>query len=557
MKKQLLFMSFIFFIQSIYSLNFEKDGTVYTTLDAQGYLPFSPSYPVLMAADAHEDALLGPGRRIISAEDTIAIIYISITSDPTNDEKLVQAYSVDNGNNWQAFQTGGNYSNNIKADMDQGIDINSTMGWMAKNFIAWNEFDTLFYAYDEYPPYSIYNPVPVSVNGGNSENTLCSWGLGDTVCILSGIDTINGWRSTDHGSNWEHFFFRLPSGDFVSSPAIIENGVNGYAFALYGISNSVNSPIIPLYRETTDYGVTWSNEDTLFNVQVGGRTLSLSETGGYSVFVTPENNCPYIVVVLDTSEGVVTSNEFGELYFIKPFGGSPGNYIFDPAQAVPIAAADTGVFDHIASSPSLFNVYGIISLDPLIFGSAMWMTFCAYTDTVIGNDTVYSCQLFAAMSDDSGTTWSVNRITSADTSFEYYRPKSTYFKWFLCPVYQPYFQVIHNIDTPGNEIYFSGILMPYYVNIEEIFGDEIPVLYRIKTVFSDENILFEIDLPEGGYTKIKLFDASGRLVSDRDFGYLSAGRHSMRLFQNSIPCGLYFYTFTSGGFQQKGKFVLP
>ncbi|MBN2364515.1 hypothetical protein JXL83_10345 [candidate division WOR-3 bacterium] len=557
MKKQLLFMSFFLFIQSIYSLNFEKDGTVYTTLDAQGYLLFSPSYPVFITAEAHEDALLGPGRKIISSYDTIAIIFAVKTSDPVYDMLLHQSYSTDNGNNWSYNQLGSNFTMRIKTDIDQGYNYEYPSSPAVENFIVWNEFNTLFFTYDENPPWAIYNPHEIDSTYSHYGHTICVWGNGDTICILSGIDTINGWRSTDHGSNWEHFVFRAPSADYITSSAVIENGLNGYAFAFYAVSNSDSSPKIPLYRETTDYGVTWSDEETLFNVQTGGQILSLSLKGGYGVFVSPEENVPYIAAIFDNSEDMWDSFEYGELYFIKPSGGSPGNYVFDPSGAIPIAAGDTSVFEQIASSPSIFDIYGVISIEPPIFGSALWITFSAVADTVIGNDTLYSTQLYAAMSDDSGTTWNVNRITPADTSIEYYRPKSTYLKWLLNPVYQPYFQVIHNIDTPGNRIYFSGIQMPYYVNIEEIFGDEIPVLYRIKTVFSDENILFEIDLPEGGYTKIKLFDASGRLVSDRDFGYLSAGRHSMRLFQNSIPCGLYFYTFTSGGFQQKGKIVLP
>lgn len=162
MKKQFLFSIFILTTQIVYPLNFEKNGKVFTTINSCNYLPFSPSYPVLITTGGHEEALMGPGRKIISADDTIAVIFAEKNMDPNFDMFLYQSYSTDNGNNWNVNGIGHNWSRRIKTDIDQCINHDYPFYTFSLNhFLSFNEMDTLFFSYDDLPPFALYNLISV------------------------------------------------------------------------------------------------------------------------------------------------------------------------------------------------------------------------------------------------------------------------------------------------------------------------------------------------------------------------------------------------------------
>ena len=91
-----------------------------------------------------------------------------------------------------------------------------------------------------------------------------------------------------------------------------------------------------------------------------------------------------------------------------------------------------------------------------------------------------------------------------------------------------------------------------YVGVEEDpVGNTQPNVFDIIATNSGRNCSFNLSVPAGGITSLKIYDATGREVAELVNRHLSAGRYDFNWTAESN--GTYIYRMTSDGFSQSGK----
>lgn len=519
----------------------------------------SYSTPVRISPNANYKGIVQPGRNVISHGDTICVIYSNTTSDPNNFQRFMQAYSTDNGATWIIATIGTQDVTKTYPDMDQLIDLCSYDPLNVNPYIVWIEViyptnkSVINFSKDDYVPYSLFTPVPID-NSQGSFPTIMAWGGGETLLVTTITDSFDifTYRSIDSGQNWVKGVYLSSIGTSEGQVgAMIDNGNNGYGIAFYGKQENAGDNIQAYYKETTDYGVTWTSSETLISV-IADQTLSMSLTG-YSCVVDPFTNMPYFLLKLDTSKNCSQSYNFGELYFIKPSGGSPGSYIFDHSNPVKIVTGIDSIFEHIAGFPTIGTCLNSWSYDSTLYGF-----FNAYADTVIGNDTITTLEIFATISSDGGVIWNNYLITPAfDTSFQKNFASSSPYSIGIYPnlnIDLVFCECVNANNTDHLDLYYMNVDI-ISLGIEEKVEENISV-FNVSTIAMNGICRLNISLPESGNTKVEIFDTSGRIVTEVVNQYLSKGEYSFDWNYKNSASGIYLYRMSSSGFITSGKVII-
>ncbi|MBN2362570.1 T9SS type A sorting domain-containing protein [candidate division WOR-3 bacterium] len=565
MKKSLMIVSFLLLAWSIYS-----DVLVDATDLAMPVSSAKPpnlgklATPVLITSDMNWRGVVQPGRNVIAKGDTISVVYSVTTTDPTFTQQMYQSYSVDGGLIWTANQIGHNWCVRTYPHSDQINNITSSDPLGVSPYIIWQEKlastvnDTLFFAYDDYPVFALFNPVPVNVGLSSYFSYICVWGDGDTL-FATALDwitkDIRGWTSEDYGQNWTQVPFRTIGSDAGAVQALVDNGSDGYGFAYYGLQYVSGRPIYPKFKETTDYGQTWTSEQEFLNIAVTdslGNDDTLSVTWqGFSLIVDPNTNIPYIAGKFDPHKDPDYSYNYGEIWFTKPSTGIPGAYTFDANNPIPVFTGDPNVFEHLAGYATISYYYSYPDS-----GIVLMIFFDA-----LAQDSL-SWQLYCASSIDEGNTWDVQQVTPNDTAMEndmvdasYYVSQNGDVSIVFCNS-----SGTHN-ETDHLEYYYLPVnvvmdlgLPP--VSVEENTVVVIPSVYRVNASTTRGQCSFAVGLPEGGMTSLKVYDATGRMVTELVNRYLSAGQYNFSWNTSGIPSGNYIYRLKSNGFVTTGKVIV-
>lgn len=296
----------------------------------------------------------------------------------------------------------------------------------------------------------------------------------------------------------------------------------------FGRQESATSPILPYYMESTDYGLTWTSPRHLMIGTAGNPpdTLSMNSTG-YSIMVDYYSKIPYILIKLDSCRNSLNSYDLGEIYFIKPNSGNPGNWSFDSCNPVPIITGNPSVFEHISGYPTLGLLY---------WGDDyyIWDLYGIYGITLSVVDTAGSLEyaLTAVYSTDFGNTWDASIINPISSNFSYYFPSCTKHNFI-----HAIFPDQSHIDVTFIKEYPSFIDQGHYhlyhqrfdfwdlLGIQEQPDPEIPLAYIVQTKSSGNQVQFNLTLPQDGHTTLKIYDVTGREVHCLVDRYLSAGTH--------------------------------
>jgi hypothetical protein len=87
---------------------------------------------------------------------------------------------------------------------------------------------------------------------------------------------------------------------------------------------------------------------------------------------------------------------------------------------------------------------------------------------------------------------------------------------------------------------------------------ELPTEYALKVFpnpFNPQTTL-HLAVPMSSDTRVLIFNITGQLVRDQNFGRLQAGYHSLRFDGADLPSGMYFARVQSGTFQNVQKLML-
>jgi len=525
------------------------------------------STPILVSADANWRGIVQPGRNVSVHGDTICVIYSNTTSDPNNFQRFTQAYSVDGGATWTPATVGTADVMRTYPHHDVLYDVTvETDPLNANPYIYWLErlyptnASSVNFSKDDLVPYSIFSPIPVDSVIGYFP-TVMAWGLGDTLFGTAAdvnTDDIYAYRSEDNGVTWVKDANLSSTGSNSGQvAAMVDNGQNGFGVAFYAQQAVVTNNVQPYIVQTTDYGQTWSSPETLMYV-TPGQPLSMTWQG-YSCVVDPVEDIPYFFLKLDTGKDCSSSYNYGELYFIKPNGGTPGAYTFDYTNAIGIVDGGTpGVFEHLAGYPTM-GFYRAADSSTILYG--FFNAFAAgATDTTL--------EIFATTSTDQGVTWNEVQVTDDyDTAFQKNYISSSYYINSTTGEAS----VIFCLGTDGNDTdhldmyhfnvdVVADLGLPtaagYETAVEEGIETILPNLYKV-TAFNRGGVCsFNVSLPDGGNTSLQIFDATGREVSQIVNTYLSAGVHNFNWNSENSSAGNYIYRMTSGGFVTSGKVLI-
>ncbi len=529
--------------------------------------------PVLVSSLGNYRGIIQPGRNIICHGDTISIIYSQTTSNPNDFQRLYQTYSTDGGATWNDGQIGLVDCMRTYPHSDQLYDVNSTTDpisidpqliWLERHYPG--ATGEMYFAHDDLVPYQLFTPYVVDSVIGYFP-TVMAWGLGDTL-FGTAADVNNNdiyqWTSVDKGNTWNTGVLISGSGVSEHVAPMIDNGKDGYGILYYAVQQAAGQAKIPFYTETTDYGVNFTSSDTLMYVWPTANPKPLSMTWmGYSVVVDPVSDIPYFALKLDTMTDPNYSFNWGEIYFTKPNGGTPGAYTFDAHNPVGVVVNDPNTFEHLAGYPTI-GFYRDQSENIVLY-----IIFSAYADTVIGSDTIYTRELWAATSNDEGNTWNLTLAThDFDTMHQYHYPSASYFiddetNGNIHVVYLdgPTGFTPENLDDVSYyHIAFDvvndlGLPAPggYSVGVEEEINETPPSMYDIKALISGKSCNFAVSVPNSGMTSLKIFDISGREVAELVNRHLSAGNYQFNFNAGNLSSGTYMYRLVSDGYSQTGK----
>ncbi|MGC9367491.1 MAG: T9SS type A sorting domain-containing protein [bacterium] len=532
-----------------------------TPIQNYSVLPNKATDTVLITPDANWRGIVQPGRNIIVKGDTVSVVYSQTTTDPNDFQIMYHAYSTDGGANWTPAQVGtGNcmrtYPHQMQMWDESPFSATAYVYWMERYYPG--TVASTYFAYDELTPFQLFTPV-VTINAIAYFVSGTVWA--DSHCFGTGYDwnshDIYGFTSPDLGSYWDSTLL-IPAGSATGQVSpMCDRGDDGYIFLYYGRQEVANSAIDNHYIESTDYGQTWSSPhqmmivdyvDTLGNVD----TLSLTWQG-YSVIVDYYTKIPYVLAKLDYHKDPNYSYNFGEIYFTKPNGGSPGAWTFDSANPVTVIDNDPNTFEHLAGYPTIGYYYDV-DTNIVLYG------FClAFVDTMGSTPAA----LMGLSSTDEGNTWDV-QIASPflSDSFNWYFPSASYYLGSNNSVHVVCIKEGTHNDTDHLNMYHISLDVvndlglptpgPYTVGVEEQLVDPAPSGYRINYSREADNFIFNLALPTGGITTLKIYDASGREINQLVNGYLSAGNYSFN-WNQTVPAGNYLYKITSGGFTHSGK----
>ncbi|MGC9365853.1 MAG: T9SS type A sorting domain-containing protein [bacterium] len=558
----LLFASAVFADQAIYNhdqLVPIKNYSVYSS---------KASDTVLISPNANWRGICQPGRNVIVRGDTVSVIYSQTTTDPNDFQVFYQAYSTDGGANWTPAQVGtGNCMRTYPHQAQMWDENDTTYPYSATAYAYWLErhypgtTGETYYAYDELTPFQLFTPVQMAA-AITYFPTGVVWMDGHrfgTGCD-AGNDDIYGFTSTDAGATWDSTVIS-PAGSANGQVApMIDRGDDGYAFMYYGRQEVSNNRIINYYIETTDYGMTWTSPHQMmvvaFQDSLGNPdTLSLSWQG-YSSVVDYYNKKPYILAKLDNQKDPSYSYNFGEIYFIKPNGGSAGAWTFDSLNPVVVIDNDPNVFENLSGYPTIGYYYDQ-SENIVLYGFSL-----AIIDTMASQ----YLTLMGLTSTDEGNTWDIQIAAPfLSDSFAWYFPSASYYLdnnnhvHVVCikedthndpdnlNLYHISFDVVNDLGLPN-----PG---PYTVGVEEQPINVIPSMYNVVARQNSGLCTFELSIPEGARTSLRIYDASGRQVADLVNSYLTAGTHNIS-WNADVSSGNYIYRMTSGGYSQSGKIFI-
>ena len=512
---------------------------------------FNSSDTHLITSDANWRGLAAPGRRVISHTDTVSVIFTQTTTDPNAFQVFYHAYSTDGGDNWTPVQAGNGNYNQIKSHQAQCFDFYIVEPEISVcPYLFWTENGFPYYTYDELPPFQLFTQVNIC---SISLSSICGVAWDDNHRFATGINTttsdIWGFTSTDGGTSWNSAVI-VPKGAAIDQiAAICDKGSNGYIFLYYGRQLNANGPILTYYIESTNYGITWTSPKSLMTPTInnGQDTLSLS-LSGYSLIVEPLNFTPYIIAKFDTSKSCTESYDFGEIYFTKPSGGNPGNYNFQSDQYTPVIAGSPDSFEHISGFPSI----GLHYQRPYYWYDlkAIYCFSLSALDTLGG----WNSALTAEYSTDLGNSWDVSIVAPILDSFSYYFPNCskhnfdnlshievTFIKEF------PSFSDLDNLHLYHKRYDFYDL-----VGFQEQPGPNIPSYYLVEVKTKNNQIQFNLNLPQDGHTTLKIYDITGREIQTVIDRPLPAGNHVFNWIYDNPP-GNYIYRLTSGEYKNWGR----
>lgn len=410
-------------------------------------------------------------------------------------------YSTDMGTNWSANQT------ILLGDVDKGSPGTDAVGvspYFGRTYLAWTYFVPPFRIVLAYTTNSGVSWSPI-INVNNLDGSGSNRSYGPSVVVSPNGTIYSTWAST------------IPNSPFTEKFIGFSRSTNG------GANWSANETAIPCNGIRTTQLSPWTIRANSFP------TIDVDKTGG------PRNGWIYIAV---TDKN------------ISPAGSDPDIVLH--------SSTDGG---------NSWSAGVRVNNDPINNGRNQFFPYLRVDEgggvNIIYYDnrnSVDSVDVYLSRSDNGGVSFTDYRLTNTR-----FKPVSvsgtgggnmgdnlgmTSGNGNLYPVWMS--------NVSGIFQTWCAIINYTTIGIQHV-SSELPKDYLLKqnypNPFNPETNI-EFSIPESGYTEIKVFDITGKLVSTLASQELQAGSYSVNWDASQVTSGVYFYSLQSGSFRTSRKMIL-
>ena len=530
-------------------------------------------------------AILGPAGKniVVSTDGTVGVIFGAQYTPYDADQPIsgvTVAYSTDFGSTWNNFgptAVGTPPFRRCYPSIDACENFHETAG---NTFFAWMEAPLGYATCPNYTmldenlpsspsfstpallPNDIYPWMPcITVDPDDNSHLICAgWSM-----LLNGDYNVYYWESDDGGYSW---------GDTSRLATYIEDslidhgpfrfGKDGYGFYSYHDADNAHVNRIPYWRETTDYGATWLDPDSI--VPLAYDNLWWSEFDMEVCRDLAGNNFP-VQMHNDTQDG----SGFSQLFYPNPDDpGGPGawNWIVTNLDgAVNGAYAFQGTTWTVAVGRNA-NGGMNVAFEPNL--NVILVTFrgnwTASPPPVDWEDGDY---LGGYVSINGGRDWRVTRPLTGLID----NPST----------YAPCIEMAHRLVEDGDRgdiycftvwcgggtqedmpLYFElGKVLPidttgWYPGVGEYDDGEVTHGFGLSirpTIANGNDCHVAFNIVNPGEVTVKVYDASGRMVDNTFNGHCGVGTHNVDVNTSALANGVYIVSLKQNGITETAKFV--
>ncbi len=387
--------------------------------------------------------------------------------------------------------------------------------------------------------YAYNNPTNNQVLFAASQNGVDSSFY--NVCTnLNAPGTFKGWQVTPNGETAEQY-----------SVAISNDGTR-YGVAAITLTNGA------ILVQSTNGGVTFGAPQTILNWNAADSLGAIR-----SINMIYRGNEPCVVIGLahvDPVAGTFTPGLSSKMVFWSPTING-GNYVtIDQAPGLSGSNTTNDVF--------VSCTRGVVGMSK--DNNAIYVAYNkARNDTnEIGNNFF---DIYTSYSTHNGTSWSTPfQCTNNSGPLRDYRyvaiaPSNSY----DAAGPNHYLHLISQSDSvPGSNVNGAPASTAQMVYIKVAYNDpigitpisnEVPASYQLMQNYPNPfnpSTKINFSVPVSGNVSLKLYDATGKLVSTLLSQNVAAGTFEYELKANNLPSGVYFYSLTAGNFVDTKKMVL-
>ncbi len=408
--------------------------------------------------------------------------------------------------------------------------------------------------------------------------------------------------STNQGLNWSNNYPILTGDQDKGSPATDDAPASPYYGRTFVAWTRFSSPFPIVISYTSNSGTNWSSAIQI-NTSFGsnrsfGPSICVTPSGKViTVWASAVSTSPftedYIGVGTSTNGGVnwsvtenaidingirttalspwtIRANSFPVIDIDKTGGARNGwIYVTTSCKNISPAGTDPDIVIYRSSNDGVTWLPGIrVNQDPMNNGRNQFFP-AIRVDEQGGVNIIYydnrnsvdSVDVYLSRSTDGGSTWTDHRITG-----QKFRPQAvsgaigagnmgdnlglTSGNNNLYPVWMANYSGIFQT--------WSAIINYTVIGIEQL-SSEIPNRYVLEQNYPNPfnpSTKIKFSLTKAGFTSLKIYDISGRLVKILAEQEMKPGEYSVSWDAAAEPSGVYFYTIETAGFKESRKMIL-
>lgn len=321
-------------------------------------------------------------------------------------------------------------------------------------------------------------------------------------------------RSTDNGATWQDVYVRNFANNYAAGGGMVFCA-DGSIVAAYSVTVGPTIGDVAIYVfKSTDNGNTWNQKFVFGTGFVGGMKLLADGR-----------------ILMGTSlGGVIQSTNNGESW--TNLSSFPSIFIHNVMQG---PDGEIYVCDAYGPNRSLDNGASFTAVSPLVSGN---MIEASFVDSQ-GNIFISYNHTNVYRSTNKGNTW--QQISEG-------LPGTT---TYICSFTELNGKVYAGTNNAGI-LYFTD-------NVTGIGNNEIVKSYKLNQNYPNPfnpSTKINFSISKNSYVTLKVFDATGKMVSELVNGNKSAGEHFINFDAAKLSAGVYFYKLEAEGFSETKKMIL-